>query len=191
MNGSQAGWNTDDKIIGISPMANSPMSSLLHEIQHAIQDAEGFNPGASPRTISAWLHAGHLQRMKELEGSNYLPRPDLTPAELREYRSLSSQYRSGMEDSRAFRDYQRSVGETESRNTEDRMSWDDWERGKTPPWSSATVAEPRQILHPPMSVMKSDFNAISNGGLPMSQRDRLIEYARSIAATDEPYKRKP
>lgn len=189
--GAQAAWNNDDKIIAISPMANKPGSSLLHEIQHAIQDAEGFNGGTSPTAMSAWLHAGHLQRMRELEGPNYVRRPDLTREELQEYDRLRREYRRGMDDHRAFRDYERSAGETESRNTQTRMMWDEWERSRTPPWSSADVEVPRQILHPPIGIMHGDFRMISQGGLPATQRDRLIEYARSIAASDQPYKRKP
>lgn len=191
LNGPEAVWDADAKLISLSPMNNKPVSSLAHEIQHAIQTHEGWNGGTSPRTMSAWLHTGHLQRMKELEGKDFLPRPDLTPAEQREYMTLSSQYRRGMEESRAFRDYQRSAGETEARNTQARLSWDGWDRGQTPPWSSADIAESRQILHPPLSVMKDQFHTLPRGGLPVADRDRLIEYARSIAATDEPYKRKP
>ncbi|MEY2654402.1 MAG: hypothetical protein RLZZ524_1430 [Pseudomonadota bacterium] len=191
LGGSQAEWNPEDKIISLSPMVNKPVSAISHEVQHAIQDFEGWNGGAAPVSMSQWLHMPHLTRMKELEISPGTPRPDLSPEAAREYRMLSREWRSGTEDARAFRDYERSAGETESRNTEARLTWDDWERGQTPPWSSASVAEPRQILHPRLSTMQKQYNDWYRNGIPQEERDRLIEYARSIAATDEPYKRKP
>jgi len=41
-------FNRDNKNISVSPVSDDPLSTVLHEIQHAIQEHEGFAKGASP-----------------------------------------------------------------------------------------------------------------------------------------------
>lgn len=47
---SQGWFDPSTKTINITPYARNPESVLIHEVQHAVQDTEGFAPGGSPET---------------------------------------------------------------------------------------------------------------------------------------------
>lgn len=49
--GSNGSWDQRHNTININPKGEHPLDTLLHEVQHSIQDHEGFSRGASPEGI--------------------------------------------------------------------------------------------------------------------------------------------
>ena len=45
---SQGWFDPNTRIINITPYSRNPESTLIHEVQHAVQDIEGFAPGGNP-----------------------------------------------------------------------------------------------------------------------------------------------
>lgn len=176
LNGPNAAFYPQDQILAISPMAPNPRRAIAHETQHAIQDVEGWAPGASQDSLGSYLAEPVRQRMLQLEGAGRL-----TPDERKELLVLSQEYRRRMSDpDHQFRLYRNSAGEVEARNAEERLNWDDWERAKTPPWSSADTEASRQIVHPTPRDMMQMFYQWRHRGMPTAERDRLIQYARDL-----------
>ncbi|CAN7347361.1 hypothetical protein LJR074_001989 [Acidovorax sp. LjRoot74] len=168
---------TVGKVIKIgNPLAKDVDSVLLHEIQHGIQDIEGFASGGSAGAINEQQTAD-IARMKLLESD-----PDYVAArawlaerenEILEAGGEDSDVVSRLNDleprarkmSKAYREmaearermgrygmrgpsqaYNDLAGEVEARNTQARQGMTDAERRATPPSKTADVAEPDVIV---------------------------------------------
>lgn len=59
---SYQGWaDADKKRVNITPYAKDPLSTLLHEVQHAVQSIEGFATGGMPDSALSKMPLDHLQ----------------------------------------------------------------------------------------------------------------------------------
>lgn len=62
--GSIQGWfNHETNRLNITPNAQEPLSTLLHEIQHWIQKKEGFATGGNTSTVISKLPKGKLEKL--------------------------------------------------------------------------------------------------------------------------------
>ena len=129
---------------------------INHEIQHAIQDSEGFAQGVSPNAFRPDAPIGKLREMEEADGRmveryNAMSYTEKALGEgvrlkerilenRKEYNALASKYRFGMDG------YTRAAGEVEARNTEKRIGMT--EEGRRASLASETedVAREDQIL---------------------------------------------
>jgi hypothetical protein len=109
-----AHYDARDNSITISPNANK--KTILHEIQHAIQNTEGFAKGGSPKSIEASLSAAEAKELKSLvskadEGLNGLP-----PKQQKRLEHLLAKG-----DGSSLQEYRHLAGEAEARAVEARI----------------------------------------------------------------------
>ena len=129
---------------------------INHEIQHAIQDSEGFAQGVSPNAFRPDAPVGKLREMEEADGRmveryNAMSYTEKALGEgvrlkerilenRKEYNALASKYRFGMDG------YTRAAGEVEARNTEKRIGMTEEERKASLASETEDVAREDQIL---------------------------------------------
>ena len=129
---------------------------INHEIQHAIQDSEGFAQGVSPNAFRPDAPIGKLREMEEADGRMVERYNAMSYAEKalgegvrlkerilenrKEYNALASKYRFGMDG------YTRASGEVEARNTEKRIGMTEEERRASLASETEDVAREDQIL---------------------------------------------
>ena len=129
---------------------------INHEIQHAIQDSEGFAQGVSPNAFRPDAPIGKLREMEEADGRmveryNAMSYTEKALGEgvrlkerilenRKEYNTLASKYRFGMDG------YTRAAGEVEARNTEKRIGMTEEERRASLASETEDVAREDQIL---------------------------------------------
>ena len=129
---------------------------INHEIQHAIQDSEGFAQGVSPNAFNPDAPIGKLREMEEADGRmveryNAMSYTEKALGEgvrlkerilenRKEYNALASKYRFGMDG------YTRAAGEVEARNTEKRIGMTEEERRASLASETEDVAREDQIL---------------------------------------------
>ena len=129
---------------------------INHEIQHAIQDSEGFAQGVSPNAFRPDAPIGKLREMEEADGRmveryNAMSYTEKALGEgvrlkerilenRKEYNALASKYRFGMDG------YTRAAGEVEARNTEKRIGMTEEERRASLASETEDVAREDQIL---------------------------------------------
>ncbi len=129
---------------------------INHEIQHAIQDSEGFAQGVSPNAFSPDAPIGKLREMEEADGRmveryNAMSYTEKALGEgvrlkerilenRKEYNALASKYRFGMDG------YTRAAGEVEARNIEKRIGMTEKERRASLASETEDVAREDQIL---------------------------------------------
>jgi hypothetical protein len=103
--------------LGMDIPVDAVKSSLLHEIQHSIQEHEGHAHGGSPALFEGRLFDKHPS-LKEAFGKTMSRRP------------------GGSEGEAGYDAYRLLVGEVESRLTQKRMDMTEAERGAEPPWKT-------------------------------------------------------
>lgn len=127
--------------------AEAGRSTTLHELQHAIQQREGFAQGGSPGIgeRAPFVYGGKAdKRMKEIERLFDSVEYD-SPA----YKQLVDEYRSLQPQSEAeaaFEGYRRLAGEAEARATQARMNMRPAERRATFPYDSYDVPVDQLIV---------------------------------------------
>ena len=142
---------------------------INHEIQHAIQDSEGFAQGVSPNAFSPDAPIGKLREMEEADGRmveryNAMSYTEKALGEgvrlkerilenRKEYNALASKYRFGMDG------YTRAAGEVEARNTEKRIGMTEEERRASLASETEDVAREDQILLRQGDIMRSEAAA--------------------------------
>ena len=142
---------------------------INHEIQHAIQDGEGFAQGVSPNAFRPDAPVGKLREMEEADGRmveryNAMSYTEKALGEgvrlkerilenRKEYNALASKYRFGMDG------YTRAAGEVEARNTEKRMGMTEEERRASLASETEDVAREDQILLRQGDIMRSEAAA--------------------------------
>lgn len=148
----------DQQVITVSPRdpsdfsgqsGGSQKSTLLHELQHAIQQSEGFAKGGMPsgpyfpgerdRHIQEQLRA-----LREMNANSHLgpfPFPPLTEAELVEMATRNVNHPSGRA---SF--IRRLAGEVEARAVQSRMNLAPHQRAERAPWLDYDVPIDQQIV---------------------------------------------
>lgn len=96
-------------------------STLLHEIQHAIQEKEGFSRGGNIEEFASEGSGNMMSLYKELFD------PNISSQRKKEVRLLIDQAKKGAVDK-----YRNLAGEVESRNVQGRMNMTDAERQANP-----------------------------------------------------------
>lgn len=129
--------------ISLYSAASDPHSSLLHELQHAVQQREGFTPGGSPRDAPGVYNdlADEINRLIAQSGGN-LDRA--TPEVAARVGELRRQIRSIPSDPQQL--YRHLAGEVEARNVQTRAGMSPEERRASPPWQTQDVPDVDQIL---------------------------------------------
>jgi hypothetical protein len=140
-----AGRETPAHISLTAGSEEAARSGLLHEMQHGVQDIEGFAPGADPRALvpaSKQQIAGLARRTFDAMGGDWSA---LTPAE-----------RKTIERQTRFRVYEKHAGETEARNVQARRN----QEHLGPPWLSEDIPREQQIIpqpRPPEGWLRRPF----------------------------------
>lgn len=119
----------DGRITYGGAIGGDDRSVLLHELQHAVQDREGFARGGAPGTVMNEVYP----RMAEI--NQLLPK-----AKGKEYDRLMAEMRDLImkaEDPRSL--YHRLAGEVEARAVQDRAVMSTAERAETPPYASQGI----------------------------------------------------
>lgn len=166
----QTGRGSFDPVAGIIDVGMEGQgvnrSTALHEIQHNIQEVEGFAEGGSVSAMMrklaqrkaradsriAAVNAEMRRVVKEMEGNP----PNMAELDAR-YDALLDERIQYMKDAQldpeiqAFDEYRRLAGEAEARNVEARMNMTPEQRRASPPWETLDVPE-------------SDLNVRRTGG---------------------------
>ena len=137
---------------------NEPISSkidnrsvLLHEGQHAVQDAEGFARGGAPGVGSdaPYVYEGANIEKLTKQKKDLQSLLESTPYSTDEYDKLRDQLYDldrRMDREAAVEGYRRLAGEVESRNVENRLNMTADQRRATPPWLTQDVPDELQII---------------------------------------------
>jgi L-amino acid N-acyltransferase YncA len=134
--------------VGVYP--KNTVSVLLHEVQHVIQEIEGFDSGASlDRLMTKFVdrEKGLSYRIKRLKGRG--GNEALLEKAINDYREFVANFaieNNGKKILNAFNLYNRKSGEVEARNVQDRMNMTEEERRKTLLSETAEVKKPQQIF---------------------------------------------
>lgn len=109
---------------------------ISHEVQHAIQDIEGFDGGANTRPDMSFVRGTAANQLFRQKMDNFKKKMRRIPTSA-EVNSLARQS--------ASEGYDRSSGEVEARNTARRI-WSGYEK---PPWETADLPEDQQMIEQP------------------------------------------
>ncbi len=176
------GWyNPDTNLVNITPHAVNPLSTLVHELQHWVQDKEGHAVGGSPEQV---VHAmTNEQRARLLDRVlAEQAQPDYVHAhsvEDREY--LQAMAEEGDPDALAqlaagtealLRAYKHIAGEIEARDTQARMDMTPKTRMDTKPLTSEFISR-KDIV----TIMKSDPASVQKS-VEKDHEQRLMNVER-------------
>lgn len=141
---------TGDETLKIfAPTTEEARSVALHEMQHAIQQREGFTPGANPTEILR----GYKNIVRDYEDqivaiNEQLKRAQGTPRYndlmqmrqelVNEIQKLQGPHGIGLQE-RATNEYKRDFGEVEARNVQSRRDMTSEQRRATPPWATEDI----------------------------------------------------
>lgn len=115
---------------------------LNHEIQHAIQDIEGFAKGGSPRLVRGEIKKRFNEVTKQIKQLRAEGKEDEAKALIEKNRSLYNAYTKNDD----FNSYKSLAGEVEARNVSARLNMTPEERRKSLAESTEDVARKDQIL---------------------------------------------
>jgi hypothetical protein len=141
---SHGGDNLDDLIEVTAYTPDSAKSTALHELQHAIQQREGFAKGGSPSQFAGVS----AESQKSLDEINAI----LNSGEysMKEYQTLLQQKRDILNNSApglsSNEQYRRLAGEAEARLTQSRMGMNPMQRAASFPPSMFDVPIEQQIV---------------------------------------------
>ena len=136
----------DGYIIRVNPdmPAEKAASTILHEVQHAIQGEEGFNRGANYGEQVKYYVDQQKQLMSEIEGLNGQMKQALASDDIEKYRQLmqsrdvlSRKYGQIEPEKMGYEDYLLHGGEAESRLTQNRIKLSDEQRRQHFPYQNA------------------------------------------------------
>jgi hypothetical protein len=136
----------DGYIIRVNPdmPADKATSTILHEVQHAIQGEEGFNRGANYGEQVKYYVDQKNKLMSEIEGLNGEMKQALASDDIEKYRQLmqsrdvlSRRYGQIDPEKMGYEDYLLHGGEAESRLTQNRIKLSDEQRRQHFPYQNA------------------------------------------------------
>lgn len=123
-------WSSDPRIVNaIAPNASIARSVALHEMQHGVQDIEGFSKGVNPDWYASKIAEGLRKNPSLAEGHDL--------------RTLLEQ---------AMPLYKNTAGEVEARNTQYRADLSPSQRRAVPPWMTQETGFGNQILFDPVAM---------------------------------------
>jgi hypothetical protein len=166
----EGSFNTDSMTIKAQGSPSDTKSVLLHELQHSVQDSEGFAQGGSASDfdmgrVSATSYIGDQLKKEvndalqsdifkadkaDLKAKN-LPRHEVTKTLYEKYginEKIDKIYEleDRLAEKGSFGQYQRLAGEAEARNVQTRMDMTPAERIARPPWTTLDVPESELII---------------------------------------------
>ena len=172
--GSLMGENID---IYESGLSRDPRSTMLHEMQHAVQGIEDFAPGGNPAMAFAQPEAMKIleeMRLKALkpmsfeeyaENYSHLANKEKGYEEyLKSIPGIVKKMDRELQTEAAMEYYKRLAGEAEARATQERMNMTPTERQENFPLSSYDVLEENLIVKPPKRDPFSE-EGMAAGGL--------------------------
>lgn len=149
-------------MIRIGPDARDPRSTLLHELQHAVQELEGFAPGASPIGLRPKTPAWDIyqERLAAIRDSGKISREEfskqagyegLAPEKdyllfLKQTKNISPTVDRAAQEYAVQEAYRRAAGEVEARNVSSRRNLNEEQRRVMPPWTTEDIPTLRQLL---------------------------------------------
>lgn len=172
---SGGAYNPDLNIIsgGYESNGAANRSTLLHELQHAIQEREGFARGGSSKSL-AWANSDNVhellkvakQTMAEWKPATYEQfwGKEVTTEGQRAYRQYLSEFNSkeqvaarwrAAQEGAPARIYKNLAGEAEARNVQTRMNFTPEQRREIPPWQTLDVPEDELIVRHGDGLMAS------------------------------------
>ena len=131
-------------------------SVMLHELQHAIQEHEGFARGSNTRAVR---ETPEWRQATENWGAR--------PTDEHDWTSVGTADRTQAENMLAMDLYRRTAGETEARNVQARRDFSPEARRAIPPWRSQDVDDADQILR------QYSAEPQMSSSLPMDEAARL------------------
>jgi hypothetical protein len=151
-----AHWDVTKNEIVVGEHFKADKGTLYHEIQHAVQDIEGFAKGTFPgkAVVNFKLKLQDavmpfVDRMKELykvgKERNLDEHESAEKKHLTHIITKFNEYAKAATDE-AYQFYMKSAGETEARNVDTRILMSGKERGNLPPWYSEDLAKEHQIV---------------------------------------------
>lgn len=138
--GALVEMETGERVIRLG--TGKQLSVLLHEIQHGIQDIEGFATGGSIKSGDTSLP---LDVVHEIQDLNAQANEFGLQGQFDEARSLREQA-SGLRQKTAFDLYKRLAGEVEARNTQTRQNFTQAERMQFSPFDTADTQSKDMII---------------------------------------------
>lgn len=140
---SNGEYNSKTNTITIHADELKYMNDILnHELQHAIQDIEGFAKGGSPRLVRGEVKNRFDEVTKQIKQLRAEGKEDEAKALIEKNRSLYNAYMKNDD----FNSYKSLAGEVEARNVQERMNMTPEERRKTLAESTEDVARKDQIF---------------------------------------------
>ena len=184
----------------------------LHELQHAIQEREGFAVGGNPGSVDTPREAFDRQaRINDVSRmANNIDTADGNVAQAKEWAEYDKFYRTeeqwqevadlgGWDEVKRLRDepyqkYQRLAGEAEARNVQTRMDYTPEQRQAAAPWTTLDVPESELIVRgnskgPMMSVSKAQaIEELEKRGIPMDYDSRMARAKEQGFSDDMAYR---
>ena len=140
---SNGEYNSKTNTITIHADELKYMNGILnHEIQHAIQDIEGFAKGGSPRLVRGEVKKRLAEVTKQIRQLRAEGKEDEAKAIVEKNRGLYNAYQANDD----YNSYKSLAGEVEARNVQERMNMTHEERRKTLAESTEDVARKDQIF---------------------------------------------
>ena len=140
---SNGEYNSKTNTITIHADELKYMNDILnHEIQHAIQDIEGFAKGGSPRLVRGEVKKRFDEVTKQIKQLRAEGKEDEAKALIEKNRGLYNAYQKNDD----YNSYKSLAGEVEARNVSARMNMTPEERRKTLAESTEDVARKDQIF---------------------------------------------
>lgn len=183
----------EEEMRAYGPTRRDVESVLLHEIDHAVANREGFSGGtnqseATSRILDQQnidlynLEQRMQKRTEELGLSPFEYRPDTTDPELLQLRSeYDAKLGRSPSNQDIFAMYQRNMGEVAARNTESRRDMTAAERRETPPRLTEDTPREAQWTEGVISAASSEPLEGFEGYL-----SRVNPSGKRIAAEDRP-----
>jgi hypothetical protein len=186
-----------------------PLSTLMHELQHSVQNTEGFSSGSDPLQIARELQQDSNDALDIVRSINAHMSKALERGDDAAYESLMKERTRALKDvadeyeiiNRANAKYKRNLGEAESRLVEKRLNYNPEQRRAIFPYDDLDV--PRNELwigekgkgnQGVMSIIES-INNISNISSNLTDqqkldrlgKDKAVSYVNGFLANEIPH----
>jgi hypothetical protein len=179
----------EEEMRAYGPTRRDVESVLVHEIDHAIANREGFSGGTNQsEATSRILEQQNIdlynleQRMeareRELGLNQFEYRPDTTDPELLQLRSdYDARVGRSPSNQDIFAMYQKNMGEVAARNTESRRDMTAAERRETPPRLTEDTPREAQWTEGLVSANASPISGLlAQSGVSSEQAQRIEDY---------------